>query len=130
MYFNLCFVCYVDHRDLKLLTHSFPRRRSSDLTRPTFFISSSGMWKTRLKASTSSRVTRPSALESLAPSTMTPMVKAICLVPSARSEEHTSELQSLMRISYAVFRLQKKKKTRNTHQATDRRKTNNTHQKI
>src|SRR3546814_2109396 len=31
----------------------------------------------------------------------------------ARSEEHTSELQSLMRISYAVFCL-KKKKIRNT----------------
>src|SRR3546814_2256966 len=31
-----------------------------------------------------------------------------------RSEEHTSELQSLMRISYAVFCLKKKKKT-NTH---------------
>src|SRR3546814_10452680 len=31
----------------------------------------------------------------------------------ARSEEHTSELQSLMRISYAVFCL-KKKKTKNT----------------
>src|SRR3546814_4231044 len=31
-----------------------------------------------------------------------------------RSEEHTSELQSLMRISYAVFCL-KKKKTYNTH---------------
>src|SRR3546814_8211904 len=28
---------------------------------------------------------------------------------SSRSEEHTSELQSLMRISYAVFCLQKKK---------------------
>src|SRR3546814_3432588 len=28
-----------------------------------------------------------------------------------RSEEHTSELQSLMRISYAVFCLQKKNKT-------------------
>src|SRR3546814_3373482 len=28
-----------------------------------------------------------------------------------RSEEHTSELQSLMRISYAVFCLQKKKRT-------------------
>src|SRR3546814_8713852 len=27
----------------------------------------------------------------------------------ARSEEHTSELQSLMRISYAVFRLKKQK---------------------
>src|SRR3546814_7887290 len=29
--------------------------------------------------------------------------------PFARSEEHTSELQSLMRISYAVFCLKKKK---------------------
>src|SRR3546814_7321175 len=40
-----------------------------------------------------------------------------------RSEEHTSELQSLMRISYAVFCLKKKKKknitntTTNTHHA-------------
>src|SRR3546814_6008712 len=33
---------------------------------------------------------------------------------ASRSEEHTSELQSLMRISYAVFCL-KKKKTNNTH---------------
>src|SRR3546814_6117963 len=33
--------------------------------------------------------------------------------PAIRSEEHTSELQSLMRISYAVFCL--KKKTINTH---------------
>src|SRR3546814_1467156 len=31
------------------------------------------------------------------------------LVPPPRSEEHTSELQSLMRISYAVFCLTKKK---------------------
>src|SRR3546814_7639338 len=31
---------------------------------------------------------------------------------SIRSEEHTSELQSLMRISYAVFCLKKKKKTK------------------
>src|SRR3546814_1228507 len=31
-----------------------------------------------------------------------------------RSEEHTSELQSLMRISYAVFCLKKKKKTKYT----------------
>src|SRR3546814_4410879 len=30
---------------------------------------------------------------------------------TARSEEHTSELQSLMRISYAVFCLKKKKTT-------------------
>src|SRR3546814_10871927 len=31
-------------------------------------------------------------------------------LPRRRSEEHTSELQSLMRISYAVFCLKKKKK--------------------
>src|SRR3546814_5029159 len=33
-----------------------------------------------------------------------------------RSEEHTSELQSLMRISYAVFCLKKKKQQSNTIQ--------------
>src|SRR3546814_7056286 len=32
------------------------------------------------------------------------------LMEKVRSEEHTSELQSLMRISYAVFCLKKKKK--------------------
>src|SRR3546814_3292286 len=32
-----------------------------------------------------------------------------------RSEEHTSELQSLMRISYAVFCLKKKNNTRQRH---------------
>src|SRR3546814_967106 len=32
-----------------------------------------------------------------------------CSAASLRSEEHTSELQSLMRISYAVFCLKKKK---------------------
>src|SRR3546814_8459729 len=35
-----------------------------------------------------------------------------------RSEEHTSELQSLMRISYAVFCL-KKKKTKTKHSQTE-----------
>src|SRR3546814_2463846 len=35
--------------------------------------------------------------------------------PKARSEEHTSELQSLMRISYAVFCLKKKKTNNNTN---------------
>src|SRR3546814_2849445 len=34
-----------------------------------------------------------------------------------RSEEHTSELQSLMRISYAVFCLKKKKTQTNNEQA-------------
>src|SRR3546814_2664768 len=39
---------------------------------------------------------------------------ALVFLSLARSEEHTSELQSLMRISYAVFCLKKKKKTTNT----------------
>src|SRR3546814_1110703 len=34
---------------------------------------------------------------------------------SSRSEEHTSELQSLMRISYAVFCLKKKRHTTTTN---------------
>src|SRR3546814_9149751 len=38
------------------------------------------------------------------------------MLPWMRSEEHTSELQSLMRISYAVLRLKKKQKHHhNTH---------------
>src|SRR3546814_10293478 len=37
------------------------------------------------------------------------MLFKICIVAAYRSEEHTSELQSLMRISYAVFCLKKKK---------------------
>src|SRR3546814_9114218 len=36
-------------------------------------------------------------------------VRPDMLPPEIRSEEHTSELQSLMRISYAVFCLKKKK---------------------
>src|SRR3546814_2825766 len=38
------------------------------------------------------------------------------LASEKRSEEHTSELQSLMRISYAVFCLKKKKNTLNNTQ--------------
>src|SRR3546814_5874602 len=38
--------------------------------------------------------------------------RAVHLEAGLRSEEHTSELQSLMRISYAVFCLQKKKQVR------------------
>src|SRR3546814_7440877 len=45
--------------------------------------------------------------------TMALMLGAMMIHGIARSEEHTSELQSLMRISYAVFCL-KKKKNKNT----------------
>src|SRR3546814_4069733 len=36
------------------------------------------------------------------------VLEVVQLLPRVRSEEHTSELQSLMRISYAVFCLKKK----------------------
>src|SRR3546814_5559256 len=43
----------------------------------------------------------------------------------SRSEEHTSELQSLMRISYAVFCLKKKPHQKKPHNTTPYHKTDN-----
>src|SRR3546814_5466772 len=53
---------------------------------------------------------------------------AICasLIAIARSEEHTSELQSLMRISYAVFCLKKKKKIKQNNNTHKKQKKNMT----
>src|SRR3546814_9112099 len=48
-------------------------------------------------------------------------VRPWTLATRERSEEHTSELQSLMRISYAVFCLKKKiNKHKDTHDNTER----------
>src|SRR3546814_3331184 len=74
------------------MTHSFPTRRSSDLV-----ASSRRIAGPTLRSGT--RLARASR------------------TPIARSEEHTSELQSLMRTSYSVFCL--KKKT-NHHEASVR----------
>src|SRR3546814_2349032 len=46
-------------------------------------------------------------------------------LPKVRSEEHTSELQSLMRISYAVFCLKKKNTILKQH--TNKTQKQNTH---
>src|SRR3546814_5625697 len=46
--------------------------------------------------------------EVITPPIMGNTIGFITSVPTPRSEEHTSELQSLMRISYAVFCLKKK----------------------
>src|SRR3546814_5941551 len=46
-----------------------------------------------------------------------------------RSEEHTSELQSLMRISYAVFCLKKKKYNKRQHQTHEDHDNNNNNHK-
>src|SRR3546814_8259362 len=53
-----------------------------------------------------------SSMCAISPISTTKSFAALC--KAARSEEHTSELQSLMRISYAVFCLKKKKKTTTT----------------
>src|SRR3546814_10535232 len=48
--------------------------------------------------------------------TVSTSLRSPLAIAASRSEEHTSELQSLMRISYAVFWLKKKKKQhRNIH---------------
>src|SRR3546814_5510378 len=60
--------------------------------------------KTRLLEGPSDTLSSISIGCAVTPERMTQMPST-----SARSEEHTSELQSLMRISYAVFCLKKKK---------------------
>src|SRR3546814_4931614 len=59
------------------------------------------------------------------------LTAALSLCADFRSEEHTSELQSLMRISYAVFCLKKKKRTtyikQNKTQTTAHEKSKHTH---
>src|SRR3546814_1597996 len=89
-----------------LLTHSFPTRRASDLR--------SRSWKAQGMPCQAS-----AGLLSRAQSGD---------VPIQRSEEHTSELQSLMRISYAVFCLKKKKavKKQNTRRTHVKNQINNT----
>src|SRR3546814_16054313 len=72
--------CCGDHRDLHVPTHSFPTRRSSDLLGGPQ-IPGGQQRRPRLHLSRSRDASGN----------------------PQRSEEHTSELQSLMRNSYAVF---------------------------
>src|SRR3546814_8156300 len=101
------FYCDCAHRDLHVLTHSFPTRRSSDLYR-------------RQSVSRRDTLSRPHARScSIPPCALKTGDRGRCFVSGIdrpdRSEEHTSELQSLMRISYAVFCLKKKKKAQTPH---------------
>src|SRR3546814_10691651 len=97
-----------------LRTHSFPTRRSSDLD-----ASSRRVFRTQPPArpETSTKLTVHvigQALGCAMSRTSDPKITGRAVravrVPAGRSEEHTSELQSLMRISYAVFCLKKKNK--------------------
>src|SRR3546814_10195978 len=60
---------------------------------------------------------------SIIASPSSPVRAAAWAAPMRRSEEHTSELQSLMRISYAVFFLKKKKEPK--HNKDQTQNTNN-----
>src|SRR3546814_18036249 len=97
----------VDQLDLNVLTHSIPTRRSSDLH---------GHGRAAAGGKVDHRVARPTnALDGACIDGWIPGgspvsgTRAWRLMIDARSEEHTSELQSLMRISYAVFCLNKTK---------------------
>src|SRR3546814_6614747 len=127
----LCsFYVYGDHQALHVLTLSFPTRRSSDLRR-------SGASSARRPAASPCRDRRSGSRgRSSARRRHPPMPASRCPCFRAaarrrgtksrgpsRSEEHTSELQSLMRISYAVFCLKKKNNITTPKTTTHRRDT-------
>src|SRR3546814_2416825 len=87
------------------LTHSFPTRRSSDLG-PARASLLTGLYQMTHRA-----VQNTIPLDSRFTNLGHELRKSG--YDPARSEEHTSELQSLMRISYAVFCLKKKKNKQN-----------------
>src|SRR3546814_8176781 len=98
-----------DHRDLHVLTHSFPTRRSSDLRRVVGFRLSIRPTPDRQDRAAQRGRRVIAAAQPLDRTDRQPPGNVIAHRP--RSEEHTSELQSLMRSSYAVFCLKKKTKT-------------------
>src|SRR3546814_17492505 len=113
------FFCVVQlpgaHRDLHVRTPSFPTRRSSDLHIPPAELAANN--KRRVIAPESDYVDDDSAREAGKIAAAGRMVSIGAHGQQSglgahweiwRSEEHTSELQSLMRSSYAVFCLKKK----------------------
>src|SRR3546814_1471211 len=78
-------------------------------------------WQSIIAADVDGTAATPYKIDQSAPNlnrySATRRVARAVFMGTARSEEHTSELQSLMRISYAVFCLKKKnKQTINTIQ--------------
>src|SRR3546814_8947050 len=125
MYVTFIVVLYIyyAHRDLHVLTHPFPPRRPSALLAGASWpliavpvllavIAEFALLNSARRIWTESGKDIESDWE-----------KVIAVEPGLewldlRSEEHTSELQSLMRISYAVFCL--KKKISSTHKYTEK----------
>src|SRR3546814_7252982 len=122
------FLIHGDHRELHVLIHSVPTRGSSDLRnqrRPglmslfsVFNVAGSGMAAQSLRLNTvASNLANADSVASTPDAAYRSREPLFAAVKN-RSEEHTSELQSLMRISYAVFCLKKKNTTQNKHQHT------------
>src|SRR3546814_3467121 len=99
----LCFFNDTATTEIYTLTHSFPTRRSSDL-QPC----SSSPISVRLASADSVVLPVPERPKKTALLPSGPTLAEQCIGIPPRSEEHTSELQSLMRLSYAVFCLKKK----------------------
>src|SRR3546814_8517069 len=104
------------------MPHAFPTRRSSDLFTPPRDLRDAVQHRARGKRARSDHVARADAVEDRERDAPRQRHQRGGLDPgrddkvAARSEEHTSELQSLMRISYAVFCMKKKKvNTNNNH---------------
>src|SRR3546814_5515092 len=96
-----CFYGHGVHRYLHVVTHSCPTRRSSDLV--PWLIGHSRRTMGIIRQNIGISLATKALFVGLTDFGMASMWGAI-----ARSEEHTSELQSLMRISYAVFCLKNK----------------------
>src|SRR3546814_3176371 len=99
---------------------SFPTRRSSDLLSVVAAFLLFGMLDSvRVAFTSGSSVAGANRLVVASRLSITQTLPYRLLAQiEARSEEHTSELQSLMRISYAVFCLKKKNTTYTTSRQT------------
>src|SRR3546814_9463978 len=95
------------------MTHSFPTRRSSDLPAHACANNTKTLLRTPAVRGCHPwhRAGRPGEAHD-APGRRIPALPRRPGQQPRRSEEHTSELQSLMRISYAVFCLKKKNTTK------------------
>src|SRR3546814_8918192 len=109
-------LCTGDHRDLHVRTHSFPPRRSSDLTAGRTIPIAHGQYGEYGYVLGTLRVSSKGNAHRSQHPPQTELLSATGMkLTKHRSEEHTSELQSLMRISYAVFCLEKKVHNHNKH---------------
>src|SRR3546814_9803793 len=107
-----------DHRDLHVRTHSFPTRRSAVLSPSLRLKAASNPCHERARRSALSGAAAALASARIAGRSASSSGGSdwkVKVSNKGRSEEHTSELQSLMRISYAVFCLKKKNNTSNQH---------------